>query len=275
MKSALFVDGHVHIHSCFDLKQFFCAAHGNLSKAAAERGYGEGQWQGALLLTEAGSARVFERLVNGSLLPPQGITIVRTGDKAALRVTVEGGNALYLFAGRQVATTSGVEVLSLATCDVVPDGLTFEAAMDRSCATDGLTVIPWGFGKWLLKRGEMVQRQLTQRSPGSIALGDNGGRLRFAPSPQLFGLAEKLGFAILPGSDPFPFSSQYKRVGSFGFILDQWHEDQDLPTSALLSRLRGLKVSPTGFGRLTGLGSFAVSQVRMQVHNRLATQMSS
>ena len=269
MSLTLFVDGHVHIHPCFDIGRFFTAAQRNLRLAAAKQGCAEGAWQGALLLTESGAERAFECLRDGRLVPPAGIRVEHTSDEAVLRVHVAGERPLYLIAGRQIATTSGVEVLSLGTRAVVPDGLTFEEAMERSCATDGLTVIPWGFGKWSLARGELVRKQLKKRPAGSIALGDNGGRLRFAPPPPLFALARELGFAVLPGTDPFPFASQVDRVGSFGFALPDWQDNDDAPVRELLRRLGGLHTTPPYFGRLTGLGRFAISQVHMQIHNRL------
>jgi hypothetical protein len=268
VSTTLFVDGHVHIHPCFDIGGFFASAQRNLRKAALAKGCAEGEWQGALLLAESGAVRAFERLREGRDSLPAGIRIEPTRDEACLRVRVDGSMPLYLIAGRQVATTSGVEVLSLFTRDIVPDGLGFEDAMERSCATGGLTAIPWGFGKWSLARGNLVRAQLHARPPGSIALGDNGGRLSFGPPPVLFGEAATLGFAVLPGSDPFPFASQVSRVGTFGFRIDDWDDGEDAPATALLGKLRGRKASPDYFGRLTGPVEFLVSQVRMQYHNR-------
>jgi hypothetical protein len=267
--ATLLVDAHVHIHPSFDLARFFSAAARNLRSAAARLGSEEGRWRGALLLAESGPARVFERLASGALFPSDGIRIDPMQDEAALRVRVPGAEPFYLIAGRQIATTSGVEVLSLGTREIVPDRLTFEEAMERSCALEAVTAIPWGFGKWSLARGELVRDQLTRREAGSIALGDNGGRLRGAPTPQLFQLAEELGFAVLPGSDPFPVPSQAERVGSYGFVMGDWHEPDEAPARTLVGRLRGLRVSPPRFGHLTGLARFAVAQLRMQLHNRL------
>ena len=265
----LLVDAHVHIHPAFDLERFFSAALRNLGRAAAELGIPAGAWQGALLLAEAGRARAFEKLAEGELTPPAGVRVERTNDPAALRIRAPGAQALHLIAGRQVATTAGVEVLSLGTREVVPDGLELEEAIERSLATGGITAIPWGFGKWTLARGNRVRDQLTRRAAGSIALGDNGGRLRHAPAPRLFRLAAELGFAVLPGSDPFPFESQVERVGSYGFVLSDWRDPGDAPARALVARVRGLRSSPPRFGRLTGLAGFTVSQLRMQLHNRL------
>lgn len=269
MSATLLVDGHMHVHPRFDLAAFFRAADRNFRRVARERGLADGQWRAALMLVEAGRERAFERLADGSLPAPAGVEIRPTGDAAALTFSVDGGPPILLTAGRQIATTSGVEVMSLVTREVVPDRLSFEDAMDRSFATDGFTAIPWGFGKWSLARGELVRQQLLRRAPGSIGLGDNGGRLGIAAPPPLFRFAEERGFAVLPGSDPFPFPEQVARVGTFGFVLDGWDPTDPHPAASLLARLRGLKHSPPTYGRLTGLASFAVAQVRMQLHNRL------
>jgi hypothetical protein len=274
MSLTLLVDGHMHIHPSFDLGRFFASAERNFRAAAAAQGLAEGQWRGALLLVESGKERAFERLATGQLATPPGVRLEQTADAAALRVYIGGGEPYYLFAGRQIATTSGVEVLTLATRSVVPDRLPFTEAMDRACATDGFAAIPWGFGKWSLARGELVRNEILRRAPGSIGLGDNGGRLSLAPVPELFKFAEQRGFVVLPGSDPFPFPEQVERVASFGFMLEDWQEQDDAPARTLLARLRGLRETPPYFGRLTGLGTFAISQVRMQLHNRLPGRAS-
>ncbi|HWW19821.1 MAG TPA: hypothetical protein VNZ06_03365, partial [Steroidobacteraceae bacterium] len=151
--------------------------------------------------------------------------------------------------------------------EIVPDGLAMRPTLERVAASGAFPVIPWGFGKWWLRRGELVRRQLTLFAPQSLALGDNGGRLANAPRPTLFQRAEQQGFAVLPGTDPFPFPGQEARVGSYGFVLENWHRS-DQPVEELLQRLRALSGTPRCFGRLTNPLRFAISQVRMQVRMR-------
>jgi len=95
-----------------------------------------------------------------------------------------------------------------------------------------IPVIPWGFGKWVARRGKILRNFLEKNQFSPLFLGDNGGRPGFWPRPSYFKKAEENGLRVLPGSDPLPLTSESSRPGSFGFsfqgTLDPRHPGMDI-----------------------------------------------
>ena len=203
---------------------------------------------------------------------------------ATLRRTLTGGMAGSL------AALAGVVVLGTVIAAAHPHGFGAQAAAaakhgkapDSGAATkdlqravemlqqrvkelDAMAVLPWGFGKWLGRRGMKVRETIDMAVPGQLFLGDNSARLFGTPDPELFEAARAKGIAILPGTDPFPFPGQERRVGRMGFAvrstapLSEW------------SQLRAAIVAQQGltpFGALEQPLPFIMNQVRMQVAKR-------
>jgi hypothetical protein len=74
------------------------------------------------------------------------------------------------------------------------------------------------------------------------------------------------GFRVLPGSDPFPFARDYRRVGRFGLLVvfepppsGIWH--------GLKARL--LEAPLLAYGRGIGPLRFVANNFAIQVRNRL------
>jgi hypothetical protein len=131
-------------------------------------------------------------------------------------------------------------------------------------AADALPVLPWGFGKWLSRRGALVEERIRFPQHNGLFLGDNGGRPGFRPRPRLFAIAETHGLIVLPGSDPLPLPSQEQRVAGFGFVLEG-PIASDRPAESLKARLRALKASPRPYGEAARLVPFVRNQVYMQL----------
>lgn len=127
---------------------------------------------------------------------------------------------MLVCAGRQVVTRENLEVLTLITNHTLPDGRQIEETLDAAGELGAFRVVPWGFGKWTGVRGRRVASVLADYAGSDFALGDNGGRLRFAKRPALFGIAERRRVRILPGSDPLPFRHHQHRAGSYGARLE-------------------------------------------------------
>lgn len=261
----LLVDAHVHFYPCFDRNAFLSAAAANLAAAAAS--LGEADFDSCLLLTEVHGQRCFEEWREAAASPPTGRwRLSTTPDPEALFARDDAGRRLVLVAGRQIATREGLEVLALGTRKDFPHGLDFEAALDAAREGAPLVVIPWGFGKWWLRRGARVAAALERFRPGEVYLGDNGGRPALGPRPRLFRAAERRGFAVLPGSDPLPFPEQATRAGRVGFVVE-CSPAEDRPWPALPAALdAGVPVRP--FGRYETLPRFVRSQLAMQLLKR-------
>jgi hypothetical protein len=191
-----------------------------------------------------------------------------TAEPESLLVRESGHLRLIIIAGRQVVTSEGVEVLGLLSDRPIADGRTLAETVDLLKQHDALPVLPWGFGKWTMRRGAVVARFL-RAHPREIFLGDNGGRLGGGRIPPLLDEARRLGVPILPGSDPLPFPDQQTRAGSFGFVADVVLPEER-PAEGLRRWLRGLHGQPPAYGELETLGRFCRNQARMQWRKRMA-----
>ncbi|WP_299819335.1 hypothetical protein [uncultured Jannaschia sp.] len=259
----LLVDAHVHIYPRFDRAAFLDAAAANVRRAAAARGL-DPDTPGWLLLTETAADHAFAELAEQAATEtgPGGWRLRPTGDPLCLLAHRDGQAPLGLLAGRQIVTEGGLEVLALGTGATFPDGGTLADALARVAAAGALAVLPWGFGKWLGARGARVRAAVARAAPGTLFLGDNGGRA--GPRPRLLAEAEAAGRVVLPGSDPLPLPGQETRAGGFGFVLDA-ALDPDRPGASLKARLAALATSPPVYGRTTGALPFAGNQIRMQL----------
>ncbi len=264
VRGPLFVDAHAHFHRVFELPRFLSAAARNVGEAAIAGGLPEGP-VGVLLLAEGRDEQAFERLQAGHSGVPDW-SIESTAEPESLLVRESGRLALMAMAGRQIVTSEGVEVLALLSAEPLTDGLSLTETMAEIQRVDAVPVLPWGFGKWTLRRGSLVA-SLLRTGDGHVFLGDNGGRPGSAPTPSLLVEARRRSVPVLPGSDPFPFRDEQSRIAAYGFIADVTI-DADRPAAGLRAWLRALDGSPPAYGRLETLGRFAWNQVRIQWRKR-------
>ena len=153
------------------------------------------------------------------------------------------------------------------------DGEGFEAMVERVARSDALLVIPWGFGKWLGRRGAAVRAALERLDRRTICVGDNGGRLEWSREPRLMREARAKGFRVVPGSDPFPFGGDYRRVGRFGLCLDMSPPRVGLWRS-IRTLLTGDSPPPRSYGRRVYPARFLFNNVAVQLVRRLKPGLS-
>jgi hypothetical protein len=239
----LLIDGHVHVHDCYNEATFLTAAHANLSR------HGEGL--PTLLLAEAHGAHVFARWQLGRAT----WNVTRTEDSSALIL----GGKLLVIAGRQIVTAERIEVLAQLTSESFEDGCPLDETITRAQASGALVVLPWGVGKWLGPRGRRVARAAAEHS---VLLGDNAGRPLGWPRPALF-----RRYPVLPGSDPLPMKSQECIVGTFGSQLTcDW--DARHPAQSIGVALRQLRTSPSVLGRRVTPLVFLRQQIERLIKRR-------
>jgi hypothetical protein len=119
--------------------------------------------------------------------------------------------------GTQAISAEGLEVLSLGAelPAIRPTGLA--ALVDRVKAIGGLPIVPWGVGKWLGRRGQLVSRLLQDaEATDTLLLADNANRPWWWPFPDLLEKAADVGLTIVSGSDPLPIRGDEKRIASAG-----------------------------------------------------------
>ena len=260
----ILVDGHVHMHDMFDVDLFFSCAAVNFSNARHQFGMPI-DGNNLLLLTESSQANFFSRINRGSC-KPRLWRVRQTSEYTSLLVKGNGSGNMVLIAGRQVKTYEGLEVLIIGTNDHIPDNMPINEILyaARECGAIA-TIIPWGFGKWHLKRRRILLRLLRDDDFSGIYLGDIGGRLGWFPNPKIFVEFKKSGIRIIPGSDPLPFRREINRVGSFGFSI-RGDIDIESPAECLKIILSNPDLSIQEYGRRISPISFVQYQASMQMY---------
>ena len=261
------VDGHVHFHALDRVVATLNAAAENFQV----HGQRDSGLLGILLLAQSSRERVFEALREQRSCGPWTIR-ASSGEDESLRAH-HRDRSIVVVCGRQIRCESGLEVTALGTTEIFPDGLPLEEAIREVQARGALVSLPWGFGKWLGARGDVVRDSLRRHPPGSLAICDNGSRLAMSGRPALVRQCGERGYPILPGTDPFPFGSDYLRAGSFGFLATE--PDESAPWRGLAGWLGTLEGSPPAYGKAIGPFKFLVNQVGIQIYNRARqTQIS-
>lgn len=273
------LDSHVHFHPSFDASTFLDAAAANFSRAArliaptssvADASFDPSRQASAMVIcaidpSEAPLAPISRAVTNCSwsvtTTQPNAIVVTRAS-QANLRTS---DNALLLIAGRQVVTKERLELLVVGTSASFPNDAPLTSTMQAVEESGGVSILPWGFGKWLFQRGRVL-RSLLSRSIGStsLLLGDNGCRWS-ARRPSLLNLAESTGISILAGSDPLNLPNHVRRPGSFGSVLDVDLTNSDNIAKALCQTLLGLNETPPTFGECRSLLSFVRDQVSLRL----------
>lgn len=249
-KPGTLVDAHVHLHvpanAMSDLRQ----------AAAGFTAVGNNKNPAVIMLAERAGYDVF-RLLESQLAP--------TGEPESLWFE-HAGQRLLIVAGRQIITAEGLEVLGLVTRMQMPDGLPVERVLERLEEADAIAVLPWGAGKWLGRRGKIVDRLLAKARPGRLFLGDNGGRPGWWPVPQF-----STGIPILAGSDPLPLPGSARKIGCYGSVIGTTLPEE-LPAKRLKQALRDPATRIATYGRLTPMFRFITDQARLRIGRKSMEQ---
>jgi len=269
----IYIDAHVHLHDSFDPISFFNHIEQNIHsilKSPTE----PSRISCCLFLTEPFNENYFERIQNKDLAftgsdpnKPNGWRVLSTSESVSMLVINGVGFRIFLIAGQQLQTAEGLEVLAIAPNYRVSEGKPLEQMISEVLEAEGLAIIPWGFGKWMGRRGKVLRGILERSNPADFFLGDNGGRPKFLPEPYLFRLARQKSIRILPGSDPLPFPNEVNRAGSFG-LLFKGEINRQKPAGELKQKLTKPEHVFETFGHLETFVRFIKHQVLMQLVKR-------
>lgn len=263
----LAVDSHVHLHDMTDPPEFFDSARQAFGEALDTLTAGR-RLTAMLVLTEPRERPAFSYLrkqlgrLSGS--NANGWKLESTDEDISLKAEDSEGNILLLVSGQQIVTSEKLEVLSLAAEPAVSNGLGLAKTVDGVLANDGLPVLPWGVGKWLGPRGEIINSFLKAETNLPIFLGDNGGRPAIWQSVPQFDLARQIGIPILRGSDPLRCSFRRRGAGSFGSLLS-CSLDISQPGKSLRQILTNGSYSSTDFGSPENLWNFCKDQISLRI----------
>jgi len=245
------LDGHVHFYPGVDLGCALTAGHDNLMRAAGKDA--EAEALPCLLLTETARDDAFAELAAGRLVAAGWRVEARPKDPLGLTCTrASDGAQVLIVAGRQIVTFEMIEILAYGTRSRFEDGRPAAEVLGALAGASVPAALPWGLGKWIGRRGQIVSNLLAERSRPGLMLGDNAGRPYGWPTPPLFGKAASRGVAVLPGSDPLPLPHAEAGIGRYGARLDV-RIDSDRPGLSLCDTLMRSDVKLYTIGRRQSL----------------------
>ena len=234
------IDAHVHLHSASEALVALGIANDRLAAAGGE--------VGVVMLAERDGYDVFDSLRH---------ELIATDEPESL--WFDESRKLLVLAGRQIVSSEKLEILALATGACMPDGAPAEKVVADMDAADAIVVLPWGVGKWLGKRGALVNRLTSAADRARLFLGDNGGRPAAWRVPQFDGKLKTLA-----GSDPLPLPGWPQAIGSFGSTLNVALEPST-PSASLKRALRDPATPLESFGKLASPLRFLVDQTRLRL----------
>ncbi|WP_250565703.1 class I SAM-dependent methyltransferase [Adonisia turfae] len=256
----ILIDTHVHIYDCFNIDTFLDSAWQNFH---SQTGHQAGS-TGVLLLTESKSHNWFQALLTRVGESSHRWTFHPTAETLSLRATDTQGRTLYLVAGRQIVTAEKLEVAALICDRTFPDGLSTQGTIEAIQAAGGIAVLPWGVGKWVGKRGNLITHLLQQKSLSPLFLGDNSGRPQFWLRPPYFSQVEQQGRPVLLGTDPLPLNLEVSRPGRYG-LMRLGEFDGHKPGHYIKSSLLNPAVSWQPYGSLETPWHFMRNQIALRV----------
>jgi hypothetical protein len=236
----LVIDAHVHLHDA--------AGAGEALRIASDRLAGPAGQTGVVMLAERQGFDVLDDIRSG---------LIATDEPESC--WLDETRKLLILAGRQIISAEKLEILVLATPARLPDGLPAEQIVAEMDAADAIVVLPWGVGKWLGKRGALVDRLIAAAPPGRLFLGDNGGRPGFWPVRQFAS-----GLPVLSGSDPLPLPGWPSGIGSLASVI-QAEIAPRTPAASLRNALRSSSVRIDRIGKLANPVSFVIDQTRLRL----------
>lgn len=244
----IMIDAHVHLHdpahAMDDLQQAF----DNFSRQKPTAN------TAVIMLAERRGYQVFNQLKK---------QLITTEEDESLYFEHKSHRMLIL-AGRQIVTAEGLEILALASCTQLFDGLPVHQAIEHLHEEDALAVLPWGVGKWLGKRGKLIDDLIENSQPGSLFLGDNAGR------PKLWGVPQfNSDLIVLPGSDPLPLNGSAQNIGCYGALM-QARLSSQTPAAELKKLIRNRRTPLQRFGETSPALRFISDQLRLRLHTQTA-----
>jgi hypothetical protein len=258
----LLADTHVHVHDCFDPDRVLDAAALNFDRAAPDQA--PAHRLDILCLTDVCGQQT-DLFLCETLRQSKSWRFSFPSDQSSVCAERRDGRRLHLLPGRQIISKENLELLALNCRHDVADRIwALPALIDEVWKCGGVPVVPWGFGKWTGRRGEVVRQLMETRN--DFLLADNGNRLQGTPLPVLLEEGRRKGFAILAGSDPLPLKSQERRTATYG-VRATLGPPETNPAQAF----RQLVAAKTWtiYGQLTSPAAFLFCQVRMQIIKRI------
>lgn len=261
----ILVDAHVHIHECFDLEEYLNNIFKNFSNYAHEIDNSI-PWIGLLLLSELKGNNFFNLILNSSDQKfLNNFSITKTEEDESFIIQKSNSQKVIIISGRQIITKGGIELLALCTTKYFKENEDLQKTIIDLIAANAVPVIPWGVGKWVGGKKNIIRDLINFNRNINFFLGDNSGRIQFWPEPYLFKLGKSCNRFILPGTDALPIQSEVSKTGSYGFyVITKINISK--PSESLRKILSEINKSPSTFGKLENPIKFFRNQFMMQIN---------
>lgn len=170
-----------------------------------------------------------------------------------------GHKKILIKTGYQVISREGIEILVLTDNIKKLYGVDADLIIESALANNEIVIIPWGVGKWLGTRGEVVNGLIKKYGP-RIFLGDNSSRPWFWKIIPQFKIARNFNTKVLNGTDPLPIHDEERIVGKFGVFCENVVSDE-LDLVNLLSTQKLVN-----YGKMESIYRFFLNQIKLRLN---------
>lgn len=255
------VDGHVHLYPSVPPRSLLDAAGENFFGATGAPGQQEAA--ALLVLADPEGVKGFDRLARSVETQDDEEWTPGYRDAKSLTVKRKDGARIAIVRGQQLITSEGLEVLTLDD-QIHRSQRPLFSTVDRVTATGGISMIPWGAGKWYGRRGRLLTDLIrASEHREDLLLSDNGGRPACWSRVPHFDAAAAAGLHVVAGTDPLPINGEERRTGSFGFCIRISNIPEEQIASAFCRELRNPAAIISFFGQPIPLRRFISNQMRL------------
>ena len=205
------IDPHAHLYDTYSLNTWCQAAVKNLGVAS--------DVFGAVIVVDRAGQDSFKRLRSELVEIWSEAGSANNPDKVLNGYCTVGNVRLNVIRGVQYISSEKLEVLGLGVSRSATDGETCRDLIARINSEGGIACLPWSPGKWLGKRGRVVNEILESVSPAQCIVGDIALRTHLGPPSMLLNRARRMGFSVVAGTDPLPRFEDAALVGSYGIEI--------------------------------------------------------
>ena len=263
----LTADGHVHVYPFMSIQNVLDSARRNFSKCCELAKQSDAM--GLLFVADPEGVNGYDRFVsissNGGPEAAEDWTRLYN-DSRSVTLQHSSGAVITAVKGQQLITSEGLEVLGMGYDATLKSGLSLSSTVAKIRLAGGWSLLAWGAGKWLGRRGRLVNDLIiAERGSTDIMLADNGGRpWIWARVPQ-FDIAKAEGMRILAGTEPLPLKGEEYRIGSYGFSHRVECDIDESLVDAYSRMLQKRDNESQLFGPRMGVSRFVAKQVNLRL----------
>ncbi len=234
---SIILDTHVHIYKNYSLDDFFKRADINFNDSLNKENLDIFNTSKILFLTERYDLDFFKNIREGKA-NLKDFEVLETKEENSL-IIKDKNTSLILISGRQIISAENIELLALGLNSKIEDKkLELSQLIGEVRLKGAVAVIPWGFGKWLFKRKEVIKKVLENYNGRGLFLGDTSLRPKeFIIKNSLFKKAKHLKIKTLQGTDPLNLKNEENRVCKYCLYLKKETISKKTPFKDLSSIL--------------------------------------